>query len=132
MYCPKCSNENADDVKFCRVCGTNLEVVALALAGKPIPGAIQENSPAALPAWLESQRAGTRQIVQGTVLLIVSALIGFVSFLTVSTPEFPWFLFWVIFFGWLAGWGAISLSFGFSKAIEAKIALRQLGSEHEK
>jgi zinc-ribbon domain len=153
MYCPQCANENVDAAKFCRVCGADLELVALAIAGnwrrssrlartvrnkkfppekKPLPATIEESTSAAIPAWLEKQRAGTRQIVQGTVFLVVSAKIGFISYLTISGPEFPWYLFWVIFFGWLAGWGAISLAFGLSKAIEAKLALRQLGSQAKK
>ena len=34
MYCPKCAAQNADDVKFCRVCGTNLSLVPQALTGQ--------------------------------------------------------------------------------------------------
>jgi len=32
MYCPKCAAPNSDDVKFCRVCGENLTVVAQAMS----------------------------------------------------------------------------------------------------
>ena len=32
MYCPRCANPNNDDVKFCRVCGENLTVVAQAMS----------------------------------------------------------------------------------------------------
>ena len=34
MYCPSCSSQNQDDVKFCTRCGTNLAVVSEALSGK--------------------------------------------------------------------------------------------------
>ena len=34
MYCPKCAAQNVDDVKFCRVCGTNLSLVPQALTGQ--------------------------------------------------------------------------------------------------
>lgn len=34
MYCPQCATPNADDVKFCRSCGRELEMVALAFSGK--------------------------------------------------------------------------------------------------
>ena len=32
MYCPRCAALNNDDVKFCRVCGENLTVVAQAMS----------------------------------------------------------------------------------------------------
>lgn len=153
MYCPQCANENVDATKFCRICGADLELVTLALAGnwrrtsrlarnarskrlpaekKPVVTTPEESILQAIPAWLEAQRTGTRQVIQGLVLLAVSAKIGFISYLTISGSEIPWYLFWVIFFGWLAGWGAISLAFGLSKAIEAKLALRQLASQTTK
>jgi hypothetical protein len=34
MYCPKCATQNLDNVKFCRSCGTNIELVPQALTGK--------------------------------------------------------------------------------------------------
>jgi zinc-ribbon domain len=34
MYCPKCGTENPEDGKFCRSCGTDLEFVSAALAGR--------------------------------------------------------------------------------------------------
>jgi hypothetical protein len=34
MYCPKCATANADEVKFCRSCGTNLSLVPQALTGQ--------------------------------------------------------------------------------------------------
>jgi hypothetical protein len=32
MYCPKCAAPNSDDVRFCRVCGENLTVIAQAMS----------------------------------------------------------------------------------------------------
>ena len=32
MYCPKCAEQNADDVKFCRACGEDLSVIAQVMA----------------------------------------------------------------------------------------------------
>ena len=31
MFCPKCANQSADDLKFCTVCGTNLASVTMAM-----------------------------------------------------------------------------------------------------
>jgi hypothetical protein len=131
MYCPKCAGENSEEVKFCRVCGTNLEMVSLVLTGKPLPDTASENDPNELATWLKAQRAGTRQLVQGIILLAVSAKIGLIAYLATGNG-FPWFVFWVVFFGWLAGWGAISLAFGASQAIEAMMALRHLRSQPER
>lgn len=36
MFCPNCGGEDRDDSKFCKRCGTNLRVITLALAGKPV------------------------------------------------------------------------------------------------
>jgi hypothetical protein len=32
MYCPRCAEPNADDVKFCRACGEDLGVIAQVMA----------------------------------------------------------------------------------------------------
>jgi hypothetical protein len=32
MYCPKCANQNDEDVRFCRACGENLTFVAQAMS----------------------------------------------------------------------------------------------------
>jgi|HubBroStandDraft_6_1064221.scaffolds.fasta_scaffold696059_2 hypothetical protein len=34
MYCPKCAGQNAEDSKFCRVCGTDLSLIADAMTGR--------------------------------------------------------------------------------------------------
>jgi hypothetical protein len=31
MYCPNCAEPNRDDIKYCRACGENLSVVAIAM-----------------------------------------------------------------------------------------------------
>lgn len=35
MFCPSCGRENAERIKFCVSCGTNLEAVSQALSGTP-------------------------------------------------------------------------------------------------
>lgn len=34
MYCPKCGTQNPDNGKFCRKCGTDINIVSEALTGK--------------------------------------------------------------------------------------------------
>lgn len=34
MFCPKCGSQNAENIKFCRSCGTELEAVSAALTGR--------------------------------------------------------------------------------------------------
>jgi hypothetical protein len=34
VYCPKCAGQNAEDSKFCRVCGTDLSLIAEAMTGR--------------------------------------------------------------------------------------------------
>ena len=48
MFCPKCATANSDQGKFCRACGTNLETVALALAGQLPPVIDPDRTEAAL------------------------------------------------------------------------------------
>ena len=34
MFCPKCGSQNAENLRFCRSCGTELEAVSAAMSGK--------------------------------------------------------------------------------------------------
>ncbi|HEV2883706.1 MAG TPA: zinc-ribbon domain-containing protein, partial [Pyrinomonadaceae bacterium] len=65
MYCPRCAAQNLDDAKYCRACGTNLETVALALAGKrQLADAPADRD--ASRTWIEERREGISKIVRGT------------------------------------------------------------------
>lgn len=35
MFCPQCGTGQPDELKFCKACGTNLQIVTQALSGKP-------------------------------------------------------------------------------------------------
>jgi hypothetical protein len=69
---------------------------------------------------LAKRRAGMRNVVHGSILLIISALVGLVGFL-ISTEPSSWLPIWSVFFGWMAGWGAVTLAIGSSKLLEAKL-----------
>ena len=117
MFCPQCSTPNQDSAKFCRTCGTNLEVVALALAGHP---PTEHSLAAAAEANLKKRSEATGNVVQGSILLSFSLLIGFLGFLF-TRGRFPWLMIWTVFFSWMACWGAISISIGLSGLIGAKL-----------
>ncbi len=131
MYCPQCATPNNDDVKFCRVCGTALESVALVLSGKsPKPSKADKNKAENKTAqdWLEKRIEGVSGITRGTILVFVSALIGLAMGLFMP-PNFdaPWIVVWSVFFGWMTVWGGIEVAFGLSNLIEAKTRLRMMG-----
>lgn len=41
MYCPKCSGVAADEQKFCKLCGSNLQVISDALHGSSLGGDLE-------------------------------------------------------------------------------------------
>lgn len=115
MYCPQCAAQNADQAKFCRACGTELEAVALVLTNKfPLPG-----------AWLEKHGEGKRRIIMGAILLAAALLIGGVPALFLGV-SFPLLMLWTVFFGWMAGWGIVSLASGIAETVKCKTMLRQM------
>ena len=133
MYCPQCATPNGEGVKFCRSCGTELEAVALVLKGATpatttAGGGENEIGPRSAREWLERQASGVSGMTKGTVLLLVSFLIG-VALALFSPADVPWMILWMIFFGWLAVWGGIELATGVGNVIEAKSRLRLLGPD---
>ena len=115
MYCPQCATQNTDSAKFCRACGTDIEAVASALTNKfPPPG-----------AWLEKYGEGKQKVVRGLILLGAALLIGGVPALFIGVI-FPLVMLWTVFFGWMAGWGIVSLASGFGEMAQSKTVLRQM------
>jgi hypothetical protein len=79
MYCPRCAAPQADNTKFCRACGADLQSVALALAEQQLPakpGQEGAKQPKAEQSWLEKRSEGVRDTVQGVILLGAALLIG--------------------------------------------------------
>jgi hypothetical protein len=128
MYCPRCAAQNLDDAKFCRACGTNLEPVALALSDKYRPanqskrkGKVEKPQ----KSWAEKRSEGVKEVVEGAGLLTASILIGAALGLFSNQPD--WIIIWLVFVGWMACWGVISLVSGIGGVLEAKFMLRQGG-----
>src|ERR1700675_869933 len=113
MYCPRCAAQNLETVKFCRVCGTNVETVALALAGQfdSVRNSSDDpkNSRAATTAF-EKRSEGLKKIVRAAGLLGSSALVG--AALALFSHEADWIVLWIIFGGWMACLGMLSLTSG--------------------
>ena len=132
MFCPKCATPNAGDVKFCRSCGTELEAVSLALSGKsakPVKAGKDETVPKTAEDWLGKRIEGVSGITRGSILLLVSALIGAAMALFMpSSFDAPWIIIWSVFFGWMAVWGGIEIAYGISGVLEAKSRLRLIES----
>jgi zinc-ribbon domain len=128
MYCPRCAAQNPDDAKFCRACGTNLETVALALSDEYRPakqskgkGKVEKTA----KSWPEKRSESVKEVVEGAGLLAASILIGVALGLFSNQPD--WIIIWLVFVGWMACWGVISLVSGIGGVLEARFMLRQGG-----
>lgn len=114
MYCPQCATQNTDGAKFCRACGTDLTAVALILTNKFSPP----------EAWVEKYCEGKHKVIMGAILLGAALLIGCVPALFIGVI-FPLVMLWTVFFGWMAGWGIVSLASGVGEMVKSKTMLRQ-------
>ena len=114
MYCPQCATQNTDGAKFCRACGIDLAAVASALTNKFTPPG----------AWVEKYGEGKHKVIRGAILLGAALLIGGVPALFIEV-SFPWVMLWTVFFGWMAGWGVVSLASGVGEMVKSKTMLRQ-------
>src|SRR5918998_698296 len=114
MYCPQCATQNIDNAKFCRTCGTDLAAVALVLTNKFSPPG----------AWLEKYGESKHKAIRGAILLGAALLIGGVPALFMGVI-FPLVMLLTVFFGWMAGWGIVSLASGVGEMVKSKTMLRQ-------
>ncbi|HEY5884121.1 MAG TPA: zinc ribbon domain-containing protein [Pyrinomonadaceae bacterium] len=126
MYCPRCAAQNLDDAKFCRGCGSNLETVALALSGQYQPAADSGEFP---KDWLAVRHEGVQKLIRAIGLLGASLLIGTALGLFSNTND--WIIVWLIFVGWMAAWGVISLVSGIGSFAEAKFLKKRLEQSQE-
>lgn len=66
MFCPGCGATVSDSHKFCKSCGTNLEQIQAALAGRVVPAAPGRGE--WTPARLSALRAGIATLLSGVAL----------------------------------------------------------------
>ena len=121
MYCPRCAAQNLDDAKFCRGCGTSLETVALALSGQ---FQVAANSGEFPKDWLAVRHEGVQRLIRGIGLLGAALLIGVALGLFSDTND--WIIIWLVFVGWMAAWGVISLVSGIGSMAEAKFLQKRI------
>ncbi|MCI0388649.1 MAG: zinc ribbon domain-containing protein [Acidobacteria bacterium] len=128
MYCPKCAAQNHDQTNFCRSCGTDLKSVALALNGQLVLPTeisnIEEKKIELTQQWLKLHADGVHSAVQGTLLFGASVLMG--AGLAFFSNKDDWMIIWLIFCGWLAVWGAISLGTGIGDLIQSRMIRRSI------
>jgi zinc-ribbon domain len=67
MYCPNCAEANTDDVKYCRACGENLRVVAIAMKRR-FPTALLDK----IDAYLERKN---ERLKRDSIVAAVSGLV---------------------------------------------------------
>ena len=121
MYCPRCAAQNHDDAKFCRGCGTSLETVALALTGRYQPAA---NAGELSKDWVTVRHEGVQKLIRGIGLSGASLLIG--AALGLFSDSNDWIIVWLVFVGWMAAWGVISLVSGIGSMAEAKFLQKRI------
>jgi membrane protein YqaA with SNARE-associated domain len=126
MFCPRCAAQNLDDAKFCRVCGTNLESVALGLVdnyhlAEREPDRVQDS----LERWLEARKKGVNKIATGIGMLVSSILIGIALWLFSGKQD--WIIIWTVLVGWMTCLGIISMVLGMAGLMETRFLRRQLG-----
>ena len=89
----------------------------MALAGHP---PTEQSLAAVAEANLKKRREATGNVVQGSVMVSFSLLIGLIGFI-LTRGHFPWIMIWTLFFSWMACWGTVSISIGLAGLIGAKL-----------
>lgn len=75
-------------------------------------------------AWLEKYGEGKHKVTTGAILLGAALLIAVVPALFIEV-SFPLVMLWTVFFGWMAGWGIVSLASGVGEMVKSRTMLSQ-------
>lgn len=129
MFCPKCAVENQNETRYCRGCGTDLEVVAQALSTGTLSTEFVGETSAELAQKREQlQVDGIRRVLQGALILVVGILLGIPLYLFSAGTDWHsnWILIWLIFCGWIPVWGAFMVGTGLSNLIQARMTKQKL------
>ena len=107
LFCPRCGSESVGDIRYCRRCGTNLEVVTKALSLPALPD----------EELARAQRAFRMRLVRGLGLLVLAAGSGkallalvIAAIAMASGPLSLWAVLGLILFGVVpVGFGAFAV-----------------------
>jgi hypothetical protein len=128
MFCPKCAAENQDQTRFCRSCGTDVDVVsrALGLSGELDP--IGESQSELTQRMRQLEIDGTQCVVRGALIFLTGILFGIPLALFGKGADWHtnWILIWLIFCGWIPVWGAFMIGTGLSNLINSRITRREI------
>jgi hypothetical protein len=131
MFCPKCAVENQDQTRFCRSCGTDLDVVSQALGLSSEFDSTSESKIELMRRRQQLRIDGIQNIVRGALIFITGILFGIplAFFGENSDWHKNWILIWLIFCGWLPVWGAFMMGTGFTNLIHSSITQRKLDAQ---
>lgn len=132
MFCPKCGVENQGETRFCRSCGTDLEVVEVALSTRTsLPSQVIRTGEDRID--LEQQRLqlqvdGIHRVVRGALIFLTGIMFGIPLYLFSENADWHsnWVLIWLIFCGWIPVCGAFMTGTGLSNLIQSRMTQRRI------
>ncbi|MFY9607180.1 MAG: hypothetical protein WAU45_01035 [Blastocatellia bacterium] len=116
MYCPGCSTQSNEGVKFCKVCGMNLSTITQALSGVAVV-----SDPIRDREFKRARKQisdGIQGSAVGAAILLAAALPYFIV-----TPLASWLLVWSL---GLALFGIVKLFRSIGEIIDAKVGPKLL------
>lgn len=129
MFCPNCAAENHDQTRFCRGCGEDLEIVALALNVQlTLPRGPGRNDESKTELTQKLRVDGIQHVLRGGLIFATGIFLALPLALFSKNTDWHsnWILIWLFTCGWLPVWGAIMMGTGLSNLIQSSLMQRQI------